>query len=230
MTATAQSYVSGPSDAPLLGMTIGVQFDRTAARWPDRPGLIVRQQGLRWTWEELAARVDACAAGLLALGLEPGDRIGIWSPNNAEWVVTQFAAAKAGTDPGQHQPGLSPERAGIRAGKSRLSGAGHGDKVQDQRLHGDGQRAGAGTALSQPGRLLAARLPRLQMVIQIGPETVSGAIPFAELSRLGGDPQRRQLADLASTLQFDDAREYSVYVRHDRVAKRRHADAPQYPE
>ena len=82
--------------APLIGDTIGVYFDKSAARWPDRPALIVRQQNVRWTYGELKERVDAFAAGLLALGLAPGDRIGIWSPNNAEWVITQFATAKAG--------------------------------------------------------------------------------------------------------------------------------------
>ena len=92
----ATSYVSGPSRVSLLGETVGVHFDRTVARWGDRAGLIVRQQGIDWTWRELAERVDAFAAGLLALGLRPGDRLGIWSPNNAEWVLTQFAAARPG--------------------------------------------------------------------------------------------------------------------------------------
>ena len=121
----ALSYVHGASDVPLIGETIGVQFDRAAARWADRPALIVREQGVRWTYAELQAQVDAFAAGLLALGLEPGDRVGIWSPNNAEWVVTQFATAKAGPDPGQHQPGLPHPRAGLRAEQGRLPGAGH---------------------------------------------------------------------------------------------------------
>ncbi len=90
------SYVHGVSDVPLIGETVGAHFQRAAARWPDRPALIVREQAIRWTYAELDAQVDAFAAGLLALGLEPGDRVGIWSPNNAEWVVTQFATAKAG--------------------------------------------------------------------------------------------------------------------------------------
>ena len=90
------SYVHGASTLPLLGETIGANFDRTVSRWGDRPGLIVPPQGVRWSYRELGARVDAFAAGLLALGLRPGDRVGIWSPNNAEWVITQFATAKAG--------------------------------------------------------------------------------------------------------------------------------------
>ncbi len=96
MAKLTQSYVHGVSATPLIGDTIGVHFDKAAARLADRDALIVRQQNMRWTYGELKAKVDALAAGLLALGLMPGDRIGIWSPNNAEWVVTQFATAKAG--------------------------------------------------------------------------------------------------------------------------------------
>ena len=90
------SYVNGASAAPLIGATIGAYLDGVVARHGDRPALVARQQGTRWTWRELVAHADAFAAGLLALGLEPGDRVGIWSPNNTEWVVTQFATARAG--------------------------------------------------------------------------------------------------------------------------------------
>ncbi len=108
MSTFAPSYAHGSSSTPLIGETIGVDFDRSVARHADRPGLVVRHQAVQWTYRELSEKVDALAAGLLALDLEPGDRIGIWSPNNAEWVVTQFATAKAGLDPGQHQPRLPP--------------------------------------------------------------------------------------------------------------------------
>jgi fatty-acyl-CoA synthase len=91
-----QSYVHGASAETLIGETIGVHFDRAVMRWPHSEALVVRHQHIRWTYGELQQCVDAVAAGLLALGLEPGDRVGIWSPNNAEWVVTQFATAKAG--------------------------------------------------------------------------------------------------------------------------------------
>src|ERR1700685_1229622 len=96
MSKLTQSYVHGVSMTPLIGETIGVHFDKMAARFADRDALIVRQQNIHWTYGELKEKTDALAAGLLALGLSPGDRVGIWSPNNAEWVVTQFATAKAG--------------------------------------------------------------------------------------------------------------------------------------
>src|SRR3569833_1465156 len=91
-----QSYVHGVSSVSLFGQTLGAYFDAAAARWAGELALVVRQQGIRWTYRELAQRVDDLAAGLLALGLKTGDRIGIWSPNNAEWAITQFATAKAG--------------------------------------------------------------------------------------------------------------------------------------
>ena len=96
MTNFTQSYASGTSDVPLIGATIGAQFDAAVERWCNRDALIVRGQDIRWSWGDLKERVDAFAAGLMDLGLEPGDRIGIWAPNCAEWAITQFATAKAG--------------------------------------------------------------------------------------------------------------------------------------
>jgi fatty-acyl-CoA synthase len=92
----ALSYAHGVSGTPLLGETIGANLARAVAAHGDREALVVRHQDIRWTYAELDERVDQVARGLLALGLEPGDRIGIWSPNCAEWVVVQYASARAG--------------------------------------------------------------------------------------------------------------------------------------
>ena len=93
---SAFSYVSGVSDEPLLGQTIGQALDSAAERWPDRPALISPSHGVAWTWREFRARVGELAAGLLTLGLKRGERIGVWSLNRPEWTLTQFAAAEAG--------------------------------------------------------------------------------------------------------------------------------------
>ncbi|HEV7978693.1 AMP-binding protein [Amycolatopsis sp.] len=90
------SYASGISDVPLLGDTIGDNFDRTALAFPDKDALVDRAAGKRWTYGELAAEVNALALGLLALGITKGDRVGIWAPNCAEWTFTQYATAKIG--------------------------------------------------------------------------------------------------------------------------------------
>ncbi len=191
---TGLSYVHGSSNVPLLGETIGVHFDRAAATWPHRDALIVREQGLRWTWAELQAEVDAFAAGLLALGLDPGDRIGIWSPNNAQWVVTQLATAKAGLilvniNPAYrtHELEYALNKVGCRALVTATS-----FKSSDYLA-----------MLAELGHGPGGRLPLLETVIQIGGHA-QGCIPFAEVAALGTPVQRARLAELAGRLQFDD--------------------------
>ncbi|MPZ80122.1 MAG: AMP-binding protein [Actinophytocola sp.] len=93
---TVPSYVSGTSDKPLLGDTIGDDFDRTVAAHGDRDALVDRATGRRWTYRRLADEVNAVALGLVDLGVEKGDRVGIWAPNCAEWTFTQYATAKIG--------------------------------------------------------------------------------------------------------------------------------------
>jgi fatty-acyl-CoA synthase len=90
------SYEHGPSLTPLIGETIGANFDRVVAAYPERDALVVRCQDVRWSYAELAVRVDRVARALLAIGLQPGDRMGIWAPNCAEWLLIQYASAKAG--------------------------------------------------------------------------------------------------------------------------------------
>ncbi|MBA2415916.1 MAG: AMP-binding protein [Geodermatophilaceae bacterium] len=92
----APSYASGISAVPLLGETIGQNFDKAVQRYPGRDALVDCASGRRWTYTEMAAAVDACGHGLLAAGVTKGDRVGIWSPNCAEWVFCQYATAKLG--------------------------------------------------------------------------------------------------------------------------------------
>jgi fatty-acyl-CoA synthase len=91
-----KSYTSAISDTPLLGDTIGENLDAAVSRFPDRPALVDLPAGRRWSYAELAADVDTLALGLLAAGVSVGDRVGIWAPNRAEWVLTQYATAKIG--------------------------------------------------------------------------------------------------------------------------------------
>src|ERR1700692_2646634 len=90
------SYTSGTSTIPLLGLTIGDQFDQTVRNYPDTLALISRQQNVRWTYQQLQTHVNRCAKSLHHLGVQKGQRVGIWAPNCAEWCVTQFATSKLG--------------------------------------------------------------------------------------------------------------------------------------
>ncbi|HEY4026243.1 MAG TPA: AMP-binding protein [Candidatus Dormibacteraeota bacterium] len=93
---TAPSYVHGASGVPLLGETIGENLRRTVARHGDREALVVRDQGYRATYRQLWEQTGLAARGLMARGVRRGDRVGIWSPNRSEWVVTQYATARVG--------------------------------------------------------------------------------------------------------------------------------------
>jgi fatty-acyl-CoA synthase len=202
--ASVPSYASGSHGGPLIGQTIGQQFDRTVARWGDRLGLVVCQRDIRWTWRELAERVDAFAAGLLAIGLQPGDRVGIWSPNTAEWAITQFATAKAGLilvniNPAYRLAEL--EYALTKVGCRALVTA-TAFKTSD--YAGMLMTLLPELAGSAPGQLRAARAPELRHVIQIGAATIPGAYGFADIAARGGGAEREALARLAETLQFDD--------------------------
>jgi fatty-acyl-CoA synthase len=204
MTNRGLSYVHGASDVPLLGETIGDFFDRAAARWGGREALVVRHQNIRWTYGELAKRVDALAAGLLALGLEPGDRIGIWSQNRAEWVLTQFATAKAGLilvniNPAYRLAELeyALNKVGAKALvlSPRFKSSDYVAMVRELAPELNGAR---------PGELRATRLPDLRTLILLGPESSPGMFEFDDVATRGGEAERERLLTLGRQFQFDD--------------------------
>jgi fatty-acyl-CoA synthase len=186
------SYVSGVSEKPLIGRTIGAEFDRACAAHPEALALVVRHQGVRWSYGELKARVDALAAGLLALGLEPGDRIGIWAPNCAEWAITQFATAKAGLILVNINPAYRTsevEYALNKVGcKALVTAVSH--KSSDY--------------LAMLRELGPERLPQLKLIITTGEDQHAGCLPFAQASKAGTRAEHARLAELAERLQFDD--------------------------
>ena len=198
------SYVSGPSSEPLIGETIGACFDRIAREHAARDALIVRRQNVRWTYAELADRVDRVAASLLRLGLEPGDRVGIWAPNCAEWTLTQFATAKAGLilvtiNPAYRRSEL--EYALNKVACKALVLAPGFKSSNYLEILGD-----IAPELAQciPGKLAAAKLPELRHVIRLGAESSPGAHNFGSLLVAASTAELEQLAALGARLQFDD--------------------------
>jgi fatty-acyl-CoA synthase len=204
MSDFTASYVSGVSDVPLLGHTIGHALDRAAAAWGDRTALISRAQGVRWTWRELRDRADAFAAGLLALGLRRGDRIGIWSLNRAEWALTQFAAARAGLVLVTINPAYRLSELEFALNKVGCAALATATGFKNSDYIGMVKTLAPELATSAPGKLSAARLPHLRIVIQIGGPQVAGAIPFDEVAARGVEAELSILRELAHDLQFDD--------------------------
>ena len=204
MERTTLSYVHGGSDTPLIGETISVHFDRIAARWSNREALVVRHQDVRWSYAELKERVDTFAAGLLALGLEPGERVGIWSPNNAEWVITQFATAKAGLILVNINPAYRVYELeyalNVVGCKALITATAFKSSDYTAML----TELAPEIASSDRGELRAKRLPHLRSLIQIGGQE-PGFLAFEEVAAEAGAAHRAELGDFARRLQFDDA-------------------------
>ena len=204
MNKLSQSYVNGAAAKPLIGETIGRHLDRIVARFADRPALRVPHQGVSLTYGELGRQVDDLAAGLLALGLKRGDRVGIWSPNNSEWVLTQFATAKAGLilvniNPAYrlHELDYAVNKVGCAAiiVAPEFKGS---DYLQMLRsLAPELDRCA-------PGHLDSHKLPSLKTVIRLGAGKTAGMFNFADIAGMGGAAQRAELERLAGELQFDD--------------------------
>jgi fatty-acyl-CoA synthase len=198
------SYVHGASGTPLIGATIGVHFDRIAARFAECDALIVRHQQIRWTYRELKERVDAFAAGLLALGLKRGDRIGIWSPNNAEWVITQFATAKAGLILVNINPAYRLAELEYALNKAGCVALVTAVRFKSSDYLAMLRELAPELALASPGNLHAPGLPELRLVITIGAHSEPGMLRFEDVLGLARDVERHRLALLAEELQFDD--------------------------
>ena len=144
LTKPALSYTSGTSDVPLIGRTIGEDFERAVARFGDREALVDCATHRRWTYSELDVEVDEVALGLLAMGVEKGDRVGIWAPNCAEWVVVQYATAKVGAllvnvNPAyrSHELGYVVKQSGMRMLVSAVSHKGSDYRAMVEEVRGD---------------------------------------------------------------------------------------------
>ena len=210
MAPNPWSYTSGTSDVPLLGLTIGDMFDETAARFPDNEALVSRHQGLRYTYRQLQVEVDRCARALMALGVDKGQRVGIWAPNCAEWAITQFATRKLGAILVNINPSyrLNEVQYALRqSGCAWLVTAPH-FKTSDYTamIH----ELAPELASSQPGALEAARFPDLRGVVRLGAEPAPGMLGWSALlamaERVGADElarrQRQQEFDDPINIQF----------------------------
>ena len=179
------SQVRGRQDATLSQATIGQFLQQAVQRFADRPAVVLREQNLRWTWAQFQAEVDALASGFLALGLKPGDRVGIWSPNRAEWVVTQFATARAGLVLVNINPAYR-----VAELEYALTTAGCRALVTAEQLKTSNylqmlQRLAPELATCSPAALQAQRLPQLQTVIRLGEQTTPGMLNYSEVVERG---------------------------------------------
>jgi fatty-acyl-CoA synthase len=198
------SYVSGPSEIPLLGMTIGDAFDRTVAQFPDRDALISRHQGLRYVWRQLQDEVNRFARGLMALGIQKGDRVGVWSPTYAEWTITQYATAKIGAILVNINPGYRLYELEYALNQSGCNTVVLAPNFRATSYIEMMQTLCPELAHSAPGLLDAHKLPQLRHVIRLGTERTPGMWGWGEVMERANDIAPEQLADRQAQQEFDD--------------------------
>jgi fatty-acyl-CoA synthase len=199
------SHVVGADAPPLLETTIGQALDAAALRWRDGLALVSVHQKIRWTWAGLAQRADAMAAGLVALGLEPGERIGVWSPNCAEWVVTQFAAAKAGLILVTINPAYRLSELEYTLNKVGVRALVAAERFKTSDYVGMVEALAPELPDAFPGALRAERLPKLRAVIKIGGEARPGWFEFDDIPGLAEPEHDRAVGEIGLGLDPNDA-------------------------
>jgi fatty-acyl-CoA synthase len=200
----ALSYVRGNTDKPLLNQTIGDTLAATTQSHGNRQALVAKHQSISWTYEELNRRVDEFAAGLLAMGLQAGDRVGVWAPNCAEWILAQYATARAGIIQVNINPAYRLHELEYVlnkvACKALITAAQFKSSDYIDMLY----KLAPEIKDSEPGKLESAKLPHLKWLIRLGEEKSAGFLNFDDVSARADKEHQDKLAELARSLKPDD--------------------------
>ena len=197
------SYTRGRQDQALLTQTIGQAFDATVARFADGEALVSRHQGLRYSWRQLAEQVEVHARALMALGVNTGDRVGIWSPNCAQWCILQLASAKVGAILVNINPAY---RVGELEYVLRQSGCRWlvcADAFKTSDYHAMVQELAPELASATPGEMASERLPDLRGVVSLAANPPAGFLPWQALAERAGQTSVEAYAKRQQSLQFD---------------------------
>lgn len=204
MQNLTQSYMTGEGSGQLLYETIGTCLDRIIAKNQDKTAIVVRHQNKRASWAEFKSDIENLAAGLLALGVQPGDRVGIWGPNSYEWVLTQFATAKIGAIMVCLNPAYRLFELEYALGKVECSVVIIAEKFKSSDYLAMMNELLPEIASSEPGALNCTRLPHIKAVIRMGDEATAGMLNFDQVCNYGGEAEKQQLLLLATSLRPDD--------------------------
>ncbi|XP_037544988.1 medium-chain acyl-CoA ligase ACSF2, mitochondrial-like [Nematolebias whitei] len=197
------SYVHGTSSVSLLPLTVGQSLDATVQRCPDREAVVFLQDGIRKTFAEFQQDVDKAAAGLLALGLKRGDRLGVWSPNIYEWILFQFASAKAGIILVPLNPAYQVEEVIFTLQKVQCKAVLCPTSFKTQNFCEMLREICPGIDTMPIGMIKSSRVPDLQMII-VTDSRQPGMLHVEDVMQAGESPHFKQLMELQSRLTFDD--------------------------
>ena len=198
------SHVFGERSQPQRRLTIPALLKKTAERFGSREAAVFCEQGVRWSYTELDALADALAAGLLALGLEKGDRIGIWAPNRPEWVLTQFATARIGVLLVNINPAYQLSELEYSLNKVECKAIVLAPSFKSSNSVGMMQTLAPELERCEPGKLQAAKLPQLRTVVRMGDERTPGMLNFSDVPKTVGPAETARLDALSEALDPED--------------------------
>src|SRR3984893_4959897 len=200
----AMSYVCGTSEVTLLRKCIGAVLDHAAEKYPEQDCLIVRHQNKRYSYRQFREQVESAARGFLHLGIRKGDRIGIWSTNSSEWVITQFATAKIGAILVNINPLNRAFELKHVLQQSECQALLLIDGFRDANYVSIFREICPELESSAPGDLQSKNLPSLRLIIFIGNSVAAGMFSWEELLRRGQTTSLEGLRQRESELEFDD--------------------------
>ncbi len=201
---TALSYTCGISEKPLLGITIGDMFDETVLKYPDHDALISRHQNIRYSYREFKEKVDECARALMALGIKKGDRVGVWSPNCAEWTITQFATSKIGAIQVNINPSYRLQELEYALNQSGCRAIVMADRFKSSMYTEMLYELAPELNECEPGQLQAKRIPQLSRVIRLHEKPSAGMYSWQEMLSFASKVSAEDLAVAQSALSFDE--------------------------
>lgn len=201
---TKLSYISGTSNTPLLGITIGDLFDQIAQKYPENDALVVYHQNIRWSYQELQAKVNECARALMAIGLQKGDRIGIWAPNRSEWLVTQLATAKVGAVLVNINPSYRLSELQYALNQSGCKMIVTADQFKQSNYTKMLYELAPELHHCTPGQLKAKELPKLETVIRLHSDNSPGMYAWEDMLRHAKQTSNAVLAQQQAQLTFDE--------------------------
>ncbi|UWQ60645.1 AMP-binding protein (plasmid) [Leisingera caerulea] len=199
------SHVRGPSAPPLQHITIPALLQQAVERHGNREALVFPDAGIRMTYAELAQKADELAAGLLALGIVKGDRVGIWSPNRCEWVLTQFATARIGAILVTINPAYRLAELEYALNKTGCKVLIAAESFKSSNYLGMIHELVPELDHAAPGQLAAARLPALRHAVVMAADPGPGVLPFDALQQMGAGVETAALDALSAALAPEEA-------------------------
>lgn len=198
------SYACGVSDKPLLGITIGDMFDQIADQYSSNEALVVKHQDIRYTYTQFKEVIDVCAKALMGIGIEKGDRVGVWAPNCAEWIIVQYATAKIGAIQVNINPSYRLHELEYALNQSGCKAIVTAHEFKTSKYVEMLYELAPELQSCKPGQLNSVKVPQLKTVVRLHSPSSAGMHSWEDLLAFARNVTNDELATRQGSLSFDE--------------------------